>query len=92
MFQYFMKEPSNATLVSGFCATKSDGQLKEAKLNTYYQVVNYLLYTYVADDVIVEAKAESTNFKKPEQMYGVRYLEFLLKKGLTCGRVYKEAH
>lgn len=72
-------------------ATENDDPQKERKLTTYSQVGSSLIATYATEDVIAKEEAEITNFKKPEHMSAVRYLEVLFENALLCGRVYEEA-
>lgn len=85
-----MKEPGKAPIANIVCATKesffvaptmcpNDTQ-KEAKLITYFQILNYLPDTYGTDEVIAEFEAETTNIKQLEGVSAVRYSEVVWKK------------
>lgn len=50
----------------------------------------YMQATYATDDVIATAEAEIENFKQPERMSAVRYLEVLWWKELRCGHICEE--
>lgn len=46
---------------------------------------------YAAEDLIAEAEAIIINFKELQDVYAVRYLEFLWESLFRCGRVYENA-
>lgn len=57
-------------------------------MNTYSQVVNDLLTTYSAADVIADTQTEITNFKQTEGTSVVSFAEALCEETLRCRRVY----
>lgn len=82
LFPYFLKELAKAAL-SNYMMTQNSGQTHfEGKLTTYCQVVNYMLETYTADNVIVEIEPDINRFKQAADMSAVRFSELLWEKVL----------
>lgn len=83
LFQHFMKDPTKAARADGVCTTEKDEPHKEEKLNTYPQIVNSFVATYKTEDVLAEAQAGITEFKKPVYMPAGTYSEALKEKNIT---------
>lgn len=63
--------------LSDWVTAEKKNYRQQDKLATYRQVVNYLLETYVTDDVIADAEAEITKFKKPVENFAIQYSQAL---------------
>lgn len=72
-FPHFTKEPARAALAHRMRASVENNDYEEGSLTGYCQLVGYLLETDAVDDVIGEAKADFTNYQRPESMSAVRY-------------------
>lgn len=64
LLHFFMNKQAAAALDStiALCAKSSQKRQKEGTLTKYCEVVEYLLDTYVTDDVIPETDAEIMRF------------------------------
>lgn len=88
-FPYFVKDTVKPLSLILCLSRKTIIHKKKKKLSTYRQVVTELLATYAADDVIVKAEAEITNFKKYEHTSAYRYKQVLWEKSLRRFRVFE---
>lgn len=91
LFRYFMIYLAKAALANGVRATNEDDPQRKWRLTTYSQVASFRPAPYATDNVIAEAEAEKTNFKKPKGMFTVHHSETLQEKALRCARLYNES-
>lgn len=82
----YLRDPAKATLQSRMArrGTKAPGSL-----TTYSQVINNLLGTYAADDIVAMAEAEVTRCVQGDRMTSVEFEALLWKKALKCGSVFR---
>ena len=59
-------------------------------LETYAEVINFLLRTYATDEVISEAVGDVTSFRQSSNMTEEVYSTQLLDKTLRCGTVFSD--
>lgn len=63
LFPHYGKEPSEAALPYQMRATEDNNAPKEVTLTSFFQVVNYRLENYAAEDVDAKAEADIINYK-----------------------------
>ena len=59
-------------------------------LETYAEVINFLLRTYATDEVIAEAVGDVTSFRQSSSMTEEVYSNHLWDKALRCDTVYSD--
>lgn len=65
LFTLFMKQTTGTALDARTCLSRSSCARQEGNLTSYCEAVNYLLPTYLTDDIIAEADMDVINFKQP---------------------------
>ena len=88
-FQFYLTGQAHALLQSRLHVNTmaADGEQREL-LDTYTEVVNFLLSTYATDEVISEAVGDVTSFLQSSNMTEEVYSNQLWDKALRCGTVF----
>lgn len=68
------------------CAT----ELHDERLSSYIKIVNFLLSTFVTDDIIAREIKKSESYKQNPGVSASLYAKRLYTKALGCGIVYEE--
>lgn len=88
LFYFIMK---NRLLCADFSARtghmSSYGSFQKGRLISYFHVVNYLLNTCGADDIISNARVDIINQKQPQELNSADYSQTICTKALHCGPV-----
>ena len=90
-FQFYLTGQAHALLQSRLHGNTMavDAEQREL-LETYPEVVNYLLRTYATDEVISEAVGDVTSFRQSSNMTEEVYSNHLWDKALRCGTVFSD--
>ena len=90
-FQFYLTGQAHALLQSRLHGNTMavDAEQREL-LETYAEVVNFLLRTYATDEVISEAVGDVTSFRQSSNMTEEAYSNQLWDKALRCGTVFSD--
>lgn len=89
LFRQLSIGPTKATVKAHVTITNSAKFYHEAALKFYYDVVQFLLRRYVADDIIAELDADVRSLRQGS-MTPEEYTQELWRKTLSCGTMYDE--
>ena len=95
MFQYYLKGTPRSSLRKDFKSrgkdkSKRKKDLKSHKVTTYTAIVQMLLQTYANDEVLSEAHASVTDYKKPSNMHPISFANKLSDRAERTGDVFPD--
>ena len=90
-FQFYLTGQAHALLQSRLNGNTMAVDVEQRELlETYPEVVNFLLRTYATDEVIAEAVGDVTSFRQSSNMTEEVYSNHLWDKALRCGTVFSD--
>ena len=90
LFTHFLKDNPRQDLFLRIESSISQPVSEYTRLQTYCQVVNYLLHAYANDNVISRAHGKVTSLKQLPDQDPVRFKDVLWRQMTRCGCAYSQ--